>query len=416
MDKINETKDDIRDGMRKLLKDIHLKRENGLNAKTLDLILKYYSIENIKFNDEEEKELKEIYDFHLQKEVENVNKKFQIKGNEIKKIVSAFSYSNKNKFLTEYPFEKDLRAFPNVEEILLLYTDEIEAKYNEAKKEIEKKSKIFVTGVKIDGSTVKGIYNKLKELIINGKISRKDTILDTTLGMRTFAIAFYRISSERGIKSINWNEKFFTNYSGILDKKLKKEERETRIDLTAKFIVTEEPLIESRINYELINKSLDNLNYEAVSGFYKMMGIDDLSFFFSILNEIFCVDKMIELSSEEFFEKMEKSLRKLFEYSEYEEENKKKLKNVIIYLLTLVYYDENNYIDDNDMTENKLDWFNVKNNVFRITENDLEKYLGDFIFDEKTKTFYKTKYFWYLKLKYAILSDKPDFYYQTKGR
>lgn len=78
--------------------------------------------------------------------------------------------------------------------------------------------------------------------------------------------------------------------------------------------------------------------------------------------------------------------------------------------MTLVYYDENNYIDDNDMTENKLDWFNVKNNVFRITENDLEKYLGDFIFDEKTKTFYKTKYFWYLKLKYVILSNKPDFY------
>ena len=128
MDKINETKDDIRDGMRKLLKDLHLKRENELDDRTFDLILKYYSIENIKFSDEEEKELKEIYDFHLQKEVENVNKKFQIKGNEIKKIVSAFSYSNKNKFLTEYPFEKDLRAFPNVEEILLLYTDEIEAK------------------------------------------------------------------------------------------------------------------------------------------------------------------------------------------------------------------------------------------------------------------------------------------------
>lgn len=49
-------------------------------------------------------------------------------------------------------------------------------------------------------------------MIYSGKISKLDTIFDTTLGMKTLSTAMYIISSERQIRAINWNEKQISKY------------------------------------------------------------------------------------------------------------------------------------------------------------------------------------------------------------
>lgn len=400
----------LKRNMKELLKNLHLEKGKKLDDDMLNLVLKYYSSEKEKLSEIEEKKIKEIYTFHLQKEAENVIKKFDFEREKIEKIVSAFSFSEKTEILSEYPFEKDLKIFPNVKEIFLFITEGVKSNYEKIKLEIEKNEKIKITGIQIEGSDFNEIYTELKKLFSKGKISSRNTILDTTLGMKIFGLVFYRISAERGIKSVNWNEKNFKNYSGFSNGNLKIEQGSSRIDLTTKFSIMKEPLQEARINYDIINKNIEKNNYEAVSGFYKMIGIEDLSFFFYELSQVFNIDKMMSQSSEEFFENLEIMLKKMFEYLEYGDENKKRLKEAIVYFLTLVYYNEDNYCDENGLTKNHLEWLNLKNNVFNIQEKDLEKYLSDFIFDEVNQKFYKNKYLQYLKLKYSILGNKPQFY------
>ena len=64
-------------------------------------------------------------------------------------------------------------------------------------------------GIQIVGNTIEESYKEIKKLIYSGKISKLD---DTTLGMKTLSTAMYRISSERQIRAINWNEKQISRY------------------------------------------------------------------------------------------------------------------------------------------------------------------------------------------------------------
>ena len=78
-----------------------------------------------------------IFEEDFKNHLSNEKKLLEEEGvdtSEITKIVSAFSHSySENSILEELPFEKDLRIFPNIKTLYLLYTDQTESKFLEYK-------------------------------------------------------------------------------------------------------------------------------------------------------------------------------------------------------------------------------------------------------------------------------------------
>ena len=161
-----------------------------------------------------------------------------------------------------------------------------------------------------------------------------------TLGMKTISIAFYRIAVERQIKAINWNEKFLSSYTQISENEFEENEKgqPSRIALSAKLSLMREPIKESLGIYSKINENIKKGNYEVVSDFYKIIGIDDMAFFYNQLKKIFNIEKMMTMETEEFYENLIEKVEMIVGYKKYESKNIQKLKEVVIYLLNIVYY------------------------------------------------------------------------------
>ena len=185
----------------------------------------------------------------------------------ITKIVSAVSYSQKKDIFSEMSFEKDLRIFKNIKKIYFLYTKETIESFNKISEEMKGRN-IKSFGIQIVGNTVEESYKEIKKLIYSGKISKLDTIFDTTLGMKTLSTAMYRISSERQIRAINWNDGGIKRANGNIH---------LYSTMTLNFM--KEPIKEHLSIYTMINEAIEKMDYHNVAKFYKITGRDDMAFF-----------------------------------------------------------------------------------------------------------------------------------------
>ena len=383
------TKKEIREKIRKILIGTLFEKDEKITDGLLDAIIKYYLIDgkNIEITNNEKKFLEEKYLDHIKKEGNKIADNIG-EIEEITTLVSAFSYSNKNNLMEEFPFEKDLRIFPNIKKIYLLYTNEIRNKYSEYIKKSGISDKI--EGIEIDGKTVNDVYQKIKRLVLEGK----NTILDITLGMKTISIAFYRISVERQIKAINWNEKFLNKYEIINDDQFTERKGFTsRISLSTKLNVMREPIIESLGIYSKINDNIRKGNYEVVSDFYKIIGIDDMAFFYRKLDNIFDIE---EKKCDEFYKNVEKNIIDIYQYKQFTDENIEKIRNTVQYLLKLTIYSKKNFFEE-------MKWFDFINNKYGIKLKTEEKICS---IEDEIDEFDKEKYYEYLKVKYRIIRTK----------
>lgn len=387
------SRSELRERVRKILVGTLLDEGEKVSDKLLDTVIKYYFLKSEMVTDDEKKFLEESYvDLIGRKEREKIKEEIDIER--VKKIVSAFSLSKKSSLLEEFPFEKDLRIFDNVEKIYLFYTKETETKFNEYKKNCKFKEKI--EGIEIDGREVNETYKKLKELVLKNKVNKDNTVLDMTLGMKTISIAFYRIAVERQIKAINWNEKFLSSYTQISENEFEENEKgpTPRIALSAKLSLMREPIKESLGIYSRINANIKKGNYEVVSDFYRIIGIDDMAFFYKKLDEIFDIES--EDESDIFYRKLEKKLEEILKYSNFEEKNKNRIKKVVQYFSKLVIYFEKGNFE-------KLEWL-IKNNEYEIKRPKTE--VEENTLKEEIEGFDDRLYFECLKVKYKIIRTK----------
>ena len=387
------SRSELRERVRKILVGTLLDEGEKVSVNLLDTVIKYYFLKSEMLNDDEKKFLEESYvDLIGRKEREKIKEEINIER--VKKIVSAFSLSKKSSLLEEFPFEKDLRIFDNVEKIYLFYTKETENKFNEYKKNCKFKEKI--EGVEIDGREVNETYKKLKELVLKNKVNKDNTVLDMTLGMKTISIAFYRIAVERQIKAINWNEKFLSSYTQISENEFEENEKgpTPRIALSAKLSLMREPIKESLGIYSRINANIKKGNYEVVSDFYKIIGIDDMAFFYKKLDEIFDIES--EDESDIFYRKLKRKLEEILKYSNFEEKNKNRIKKVVQYFSKLVIYFEKGNFE-------KLEWL-IKNNEYEIKRPKTE--VEENTLKEEIEGFDDRLYFECLKVKYKIIRTK----------
>ena len=288
---------------------------------------------------------------------------------EITKIVSAFSHSySENSILEELPFEKDLRIFPNIKTLYLLYTDQTESKFLEYKESSKYRDKIKIEGILIENS-IEMLYKEIVKLIQDGKISKNNTVLDTTLGFKEIGIVFYRISVEKQIKSINWRETMLPNYKPVDDNKnefIKGKGQGPRMSLVTKLNLMKEPLEESNRIYRKINENILKVNCKAVSDLYEVVGIDDLRFFYEEIGKLFNFFKMLEYNEdiENFYSDLNETLKKIFKYK-FLSENISRLREYVKYLARVIYRVESDYID--------IKWLKFSNNIFGITENEIKR-------------------------------------------
>lgn len=313
-----------------------------------------------------------IFEENFKNHLSNEKKLLEEDGvdtSEITKIVSAFSHSySENSILEELPFEKDLRIFPNIKTLYLLYTDQTESKFLEYKESSKYRDKIEIEGILIENS-IEMLYKEIVKLIQDGKISKNNTVLDTTLGFKEIGIVFYRISVEKQIKSINWRETMLPNYKPVDDNKnefIKGKGQGPRMSLVTKLNLMKEPLEESNRIYRKINENILKVNCKAVSDLYEVVGIDDLRFFYEEIGKLFNFFKMLEYNEdiENFYSDLNEALKKIFKYK-FLSENISRLREYVKYLARVIYRVESDYID--------IKWLKFSNNIFGITENEIKR-------------------------------------------
>ena len=329
-----------------------------------------------------------------------------IKTEKITKIVSAYSHSYSEKsILEDLPFEKDLKIFTNIDTLYLLYTKQTKSKFLEYKEICKYKDKVKIEGLLIDTS-IEMLYKEIVKLIQDGKISKNDTILDTTLGFKEIGIVFYRISVEKQIKSINWRETMLPNYKPIDDSRnifVKENGQGPRMSLVTRLNLMKEPLEESNRIYRKINENILKVNCKAVSDLYEVVGIDDLRFFYEEIGKVFNFFKMQEYceDTEKFYSDLNERLKKIFEYK-FLPENISRLREYIKYLLRIVYRVENNNIN----------WIKFSKNIFGITENEIIND-EDYEIDDEEISIDGPDYFFYLLLKQAIFENVSSYYFEN---
>ena len=313
-----------------------------------------------------------IFEEDFKNHLSNEKKLLEEEGvdtSEITKIVSAFSHSySENSILEELPFEKDLRIFPNIKTLYLLYTDQTESKFLEYKEASKYRDKIKIEGILIENS-IEMLYKEIVKLIQDGKISKNNTVLDTTLGFKEIGIVFYRISVEKQIKSINWRETMLPNYKPVDDNKnefIKGKGQGPRMSLVTKLNLMKEPLEESNRIYRKINENILKVNCKAVSDLYEVVGIDDLRFFYEEIGKLFNFFKMLEYNEdiENFYSDLNEALKKIFKYK-FLSENISRLREYVKYLLRVIYRVKSDCID--------IKWLKFSNNIFGITENEIKR-------------------------------------------
>ena len=366
------------------------------NRELMDLILKLYFYENNEMASEEKLLLERDYKNIIQEQGEKFAKEADLDNFRITKIVSAVSYSEKKNIFSELPFEKDLRIFKNVKKIYFLYTKETIESFNKISEDMKGRN-IKLFGIQIVGNTIEESYKEIKKLIYAGKISKLDTIFDTTLGMKTLSTAMYRISSERQIRAINWNEKQISRYV-VNNGEIKKANGNIHLYPTMTLNFMKEPIKEHLSIYTMINEAIEKVDYHNVAKFYKITGRDDMAFFYGEISKIFDLDKMLDEDSYSFYDKLEEILKKIFSYERsYEKETQNKLKKVICFLLFLILYE-----DYENFEKREIEWFKFNDKVFDIKEKDFEKFEGEYF------EFDKDKYYYYLMAKEYFLSGKRN--------
>ena len=385
-----------------------LLKTNNFSEEELDLITHFYlhsdiykriSLDNLNDKEllEKKARLEEIYINLIKKEQEKIRE-----YENIKKMIVMVSYAeilDIENIIFELPIEKSLRIFPNLDTFYLLYTSgtkkDFENIKNKLKKLFEKRNlnNVNIIGKEIENN-LESIYPYLKKLAREGNISKNDTIIDLTTGMKISGIALYKLAVERGIKIINWKEELLSLQT--------QKNKNIRIPFSICLEVLKEPIRESSKNYENINTALKNKEYSLVANIFETIGDDDKAFLFKNIDMIFNLESLFSFDPEYFFNELRDIVKRILSYKNYTADTKMKMKDFLCFISVLAFYEENDdTFDEEDIGEES--WRNILIKIFGFDVNsDIDNminccYDSDALFD-------KNNIFDYLVL--SVLNDK----------
>lgn len=333
------------------------KNSKGRNSiEEVELSLKYHLNESY--------DLKEFIDFY-KIDVKEYQERFAEDRKNITKLITAISLTKTDMFekIEKLPFLKTIDVFDKVNTIYFLYTKESDKKFQEIKK-YYKNSKIKIEGQLIDGEDISSMLKYLKGLVIDNKISKDDTLIDSSLGLKLTGIAMYKLAVEHGIKTVTWKDFQMPVYTKTDNEyEIDDSKNGKRVPLLAELKFMEEPTDENIRIYQAINNEIEKFNFHAVANYYRNMKMKDYSFFYDELGDLINLTNILEINSKNFYEYISNFLERIFTHNFSEKIVVEKIRYIVLRLALLVEYKD---------IENPK--FNFTNEEIEEEKDNLKKY------------------------------------------
>ena len=334
------------------------KNSKGRNSiEEVELSLKYHLNESY--------DLKEFIDFY-KIDVKEYQERFAEDRKNITKLITAISLTKTDMFekIEKLPFLKTIDVFDKVNTIYFLYTKESDKKFQEIKKYYKNSNKIKIKGQLIDGEDISSMLKYLKGLVIDNKISKDDTLIDSSLGLKLTGIAMYKLAVEHGIKTVTWKDFQMPVYTKIDNEyEIDDSKNGKRVPLLAELKFMEEPTDENIRIYQAINNEIEKFNFHAVANYYRNMKMKDYSFFYDELGDLINLTNILEINSENFYKSIANFLERIFTHNFSEKIVVEKIRYIVLRLALLVEYKD---------IENPK--FNFTNEEIEEEKDNLKKY------------------------------------------
>lgn len=334
------------------------KNSKGRNSiEEVELSLKYHLNESY--------DLKKFIDFY-KIDVKEYQERFAEERKNITKLITAISLTKTDMFekIEKLPFLKTIDVFDKVNTIYFLYTKESDKKFQEIKKYYKNSNKIKIEGQLIDGEDISSMLKYLKGLVIDNKISKDDTLIDSSLGLKLTGIAMYKLAVEHGIKTVTWKDFQMPVYTKTDNEyEIDDSKNGKRVPLLAELKFMEEPTDENIRIYQAINNEIEKFNFHAVANYYRNMKMKDYSFFYDELGDLINLTNILEINSENFYKSIANFLERIFTHNFSEKIVVEKIRYIVLRLALLVEYKD---------IENPK--FNFTNEEIEEEKDNLKKY------------------------------------------
>ena len=326
------------------------KNSKGRNSiEEVELSLKYHLNESY--------DLKEFIDFY-KIDVKEYQERFAEERKNITKLITAISLTKTDMFekIEKLPFLKTIDVFDKVNTIYFLYTKESDKKFQEIKKYYKNSNKIKIKGQLIDGEDISSMLKYLKGLVIDNKISKDDTLIDSSLGLKLTGIAMYKLAVEHGIKTVTWKDFQMPVYTKTDNEyEIDDSKNGKRVPLLAELKFMEEPTDENIRIYQAINNEIEKFNFHAVANYYRNMKMKDYSFFYDELGDLINLTNILEINSESFYKSIANFLERIFTHNFSEKIVVEKIRYIVLRLALLIDYKD------------------IENPKFKFTNEEIEQ-------------------------------------------
>lgn len=321
-------------------------------------------------------------------------------------FLSISPIKNKNEIeniLDENILNKNLKVFENIQEFIIIYSSESKQYFELLEKEYVG---INFTPILADFSNgYNDIERKVKYILKDRDITKENTIIDLTLGMKYVSIFFYKLAVENDIYAINWYTEQLIAYEKNGDKdeySIPNNKFFKRLPFTTRLKIMIEPRKENSRIYSQINTGIKEYNFSLVENLYEKVGNKNMKIFFRELKKLYSFENMITLDRDNFYNSLEDFFRELTDNITKDIIIQGKIKKFLEYMFALIYYEENNE-EEEELEPRNFSW--------------KTKFLKLFSFDEKSIAdkasylfFERDKIYFYLVLEFFKNNKREDFY------
>ena len=392
-----------RNDIKKIIKEHFIK--NQIPENQVELFTKYHL--NEKIGENEKIQLIDNYNNIIKNNKQILSQK--IDTDKIKTLIMFLSISpikNKNEIeniLDENILNKNLKVFENIQEFIIIYSSESKQYFELLEKEYVG---ISFTPILADFSNgYNDIERKVKYILKDRDITKENTIIDLTLGMKYVSIFFYKLAVENDIYAINWYTEQLIAYEKNGDKdeySIPNNKFFKRLPFTTRLKIMIEPRKENSRIYSQINTGIKEYNFSLVENLYEKVGNKNMKIFFRELKKLYSFENMITLDRDNFYNSLEDFFRELTDNITKDIIIQGKIKKFLEYMFALIYYEENNE-EEEELEPRNFSW--------------KTKFLKLFSFDEKSISdkasylfFERDKIYFYLVLEFFKNNKREDFY------
>ena len=392
-----------RNDIKKIIKEHFIK--NQISENQVELFTKYHL--NEKIGENEKIQLIDNYNNIIKNNKQILSQK--IDTDKIKTLIMFLSISpikNKNEIeniLDENILNKNLKVFENIQEFIIIYSSESKQYFELLEKEYVG---INFTPILADFSNgYNDIERKVKYILKDRDITKENTIIDLTLGMKYVSIFFYKLAVENDIYAINWYTEQLIAYEKNGDKdeySIPNNKFFKRLPFTTRLKIMIEPRKENSRIYSQINIGIKEYNFSLVENLYEKVGNKNMKIFFRELKKLYSFENMITLDRDNFYNSLEDFFRELTDNITKDIIIQGKIKKFLEYMFALIYYEENNE-EEEELEPRNFSW--------------KTKFLKLFSFDEKSISdkasylfFERDKIYFYLVLEFFKNNKREDFY------